>query len=407
MMNAIPGGVTAPKGFRASGVHAGIRRNTEKSDLALVAAAHPCAAAAVYTTNRVQASPIAVTKRHLQDGRAQAVLINSGNANCCAPFAEENALACCQTLADCLGVGAEDVAVNSTGVIGKTLPADKIQAAIPALCAALDSTAAAGDAAAAAIMTTDLIPKQAAVTLTLGGQTVTVGAMAKGSGMIKPNMATMIAVLTTDCAIAPELLQTALRESVQRTYNRVSVDGDTSTNDMAVILASGGAKNPEIAERGAEYGAFVSALTAVNLSLAKLIAKDGEGATKLLTCRVVGAADQSAADVLSMSVVSSSLVKAAMFGADANWGRVLCALGYSGAAFDPARTAVSFLAGGKAVKVCENGQGLDFDEALAKEILQAAEVSILCELRDGAAEAEAYGCDLTYDYVKINGDYRT
>ncbi len=403
----IEGGVTAAKGFRAGGVHAGVRKNSQKLDFALIAASKPCAAAAVYTQNRSAASPIAVTREHLGNGVASAILVNSGNANCCAVDAEANANRCCAALAAALGIPEEDVIVNSTGVIGQRLPVEKLETAIPALTAALDAGPAGSKAAAKAIMTTDLLEKETAVRLTLGGKTVTVGAIAKGSGMIHPNMATMIALVTTDCAITAGLLHAALTESVDESYNCISVDGDTSTNDMTAILASGEAGNPVIDAKNADYEAFTAALTQVNLALAKLIAKDGEGATKLVTCHVTGAASKADARTLSKGVISSSLVKAAMFGADANWGRVLCAMGYSGADFVPEEVDVAFVSDAGAVAVCKGGRELAFDEAKAKEILSRPEVTIEVAVGAGAFSATAYGCDLTYDYVKINGDYRT
>ena len=397
-------GVTAPKGFRAAGIHCGIRKNTDKRDLALILADCDCAAAAVYTTNRVQAAPIQVTKLHLADGRARAILANSGNANACAPNGEQNALRACDALAAAAGIKATDIIVNSTGVIGKPLPIEAIESGMPALVGALSRD---GGDAAAAIMTTDLARKEAAVSFDIGGVTVTIGAMAKGSGMIHPNMATMLAFITTDCDISAAMLQAALAESVKLSYNRVSVDGDTSTNDMAAILASGLAGNPRIDEKNGDYNTFLNALNAVNIKLAKAIARDGEGATKLLTCRVEGADTAEDAEKLAMGVVSSSLTKAAMFGEDANWGRVICAMGYSGAAFDPGAVDISFESGRETVEVCRGGRGLDFDEELAKKILSRDEILITCRVNGGSASAEAYGCDLTYDYVKINGDYRT
>ena len=399
----IPGGVTAPSGFMAAGIHCGIRRNKSKRDLALIVADRLCAAAAVVTTNRVKAAPIHLTIRHLENGRARAILANSGNANACAPGGMEAAKKCVDTAAAALGISAEDIIVNSTGVIGQPLPVDTIVSAIPALVGALKAESCPAEEA---IMTTDTFSKSAAVKCNIGGKQVTIGGIAKGSGMIHPNMATMLAFITTDCAISPTLLKQALQESTNRTYNRISVDGDTSTNDMTAILASGTANNAEITEKNADYDVFLAALTAVNLDLAKKIAQDGEGATKLIICRITGATDEETAAVLAKSVISSSLVKAAMFGSDANWGRVLCAMGYSGADFDTA-VGVAFSSCAGRVAVCEQGMGLPFDENLAKTILTQKEVNIEITLKDGSASSEAYGCDLTYDYVKINGDYRT
>jgi glutamate N-acetyltransferase/amino-acid N-acetyltransferase len=400
----IEGGVTAVPGFLASGVHCGIRKNRTKRDLALILADRPCAAAAVYTTNKVKAAPIRLTMKNLEDGHARAFLANSGNAIACTPNGEHAANATVEAAAKALGLAPADFIVNSTGVIGQPLPYGAMVAAMPELAAGLSADTAP---AAEAIMTTDTFPKTAAVRFELAGKTVTIGGIAKGSGMIHPNMATMFAFLTTDCAISPALLQEALRLSASRSYNRVSVDGDTSTNDMNAILASGAAQNPLIAEKGEGYAAFLAALDAVNLKLAKDIARDGEGATRLLTCRVSGAADEDTAAMLAKSVISSSLVKAAMFGADANWGRVLCAMGYSGAAFEPKAVAVAFSSKAGRVAVCENGAGLAFNEETAKGILVQDEIVIEISIGAGNFEAEAYGCDLTYDYVKINGDYRT
>ncbi len=403
-MTIIPGGVTAALGFTAAGIHCGVRKNKEKRDLALIFCEKPCAAAAVYTTNRVKAAPIYVTMENLENGMARAILANSGNANACAPNGMENARRACAALAKRLGIAEDEIIVNSTGVIGMPLPIEVIEAGIPALA---DSLSRDGTPAAEAIMTTDLTKKEFACQITLGGRTVTLGGIAKGSGMIKPNLATMMAFVTTDCAITSELLHEALAASCGRTYNRISVDGDTSTNDMSAILASGLAGNPLIAEKNADYDTFVAALDAVNLHLAREIARDGEGATKLVTCRVTGARSEEVAAALSMAVISSSLVKAAMFGADANWGRVLCAMGYSKAPFRPEFVDISFSSPAGTVQVCAQGRGLPFDETLAKEILTQKEITILADCHEGDGQAECYGCDLTYDYVKINGDYRT
>jgi glutamate N-acetyltransferase/amino-acid N-acetyltransferase len=410
-IQTVPGGVTAAQGFTASGVHCGVRKNADRKDLALIFASVPCTAAAVYTTNLVKAAPLTVTMRHLQNGRAQAILANSGNANACAPGGEAAASRSCQAAALALGIEPEDVIVASTGVIGVPLPVEVIENAAPALANAL--SVSGGEDAAAAIMTTDLTPKTYAVRFELGGKAVTLGGIAKGSGMIHPNMATMLSFVTTDAAISAEALQTALRESARVTYNRISVDGDTSTNDMNAALASGLAGNAEITGPGNDYDAFLAALNAVNGYLAREIARDGEGATKLVTCRVTGARDEETAQRLARSVIASSLVKTAMYGADANWGRVLCAMGYAGgtsaagAPFDPQGVDIAFASETGEVQVCASGVGLPFDEAKAKAILSDHEVEILCTLREGGGQAEAFGCDLSYDYVKINGDYRT
>jgi glutamate N-acetyltransferase/amino-acid N-acetyltransferase len=404
-MKIINGGVTAPKGFKASGVHCGIRKNKSKTDLALILAECDCSAAAVYTTNRVKAAPVYITQQNLKNGMARAIIANSGNANACAPNGEENAARMCRAVAEHTGISAGDVIVNSTGVIGQPLPIENIESAVPELVRELSATG--GGSAAKAIMTTDTMEKEIAVSFELGGVEVKIGAIAKGSGMIHPNMATMLSFVTTDCAISPEMLQIAMSRSAKATYNRISVDGDTSTNDMNAVLASGLAGNKRITIENADFAAFQTALDFVNLYLAKLIAKDGEGATHLIQCTVTGAADTDSAEKLSMSVISSSLTKAAMFGADANWGRVLCAMGYSGVEFDPEKVDVSFESDIGSVMVCRDGRGLPFDEEKAKEILLREEITILCDMKAGAASANAYGCDLTYDYVKINGDYRT
>ncbi len=403
-MKYLDGGITAAPGFTAAGVHCGIRKNKSKRDLALIMADVDCAAAAVYTTNRVKAAPIYLTMEHLEDGRARAILCNSGCANACAPMGLENARLACEAAARATGLDTEDFIVNSTGVIGVPLPVQKMEAAMPALAAALSRD---GAAAAEAIMTTDTCKKEAAVQIQIGGKTVIVGGMAKGSGMIHPNMATMLAFLTTDCAITPDMLHEALLESTRRTYNRVSVDGDTSTNDMSAILASGTAGHPQIEWKNDDYTLFVHALDAVNMQLARAIARDGEGATRLIVCRVQNARSEETAERLAMSVIASSLVKAAMFGADANWGRVLCAMGYSKAPFRPESVDVAFSSDAGRVSVCRQGAGLSFDEERAKQILLQDEVVIEVDLHEGTYTVESYGCDLTYEYVKINGDYRT
>ncbi len=405
MTQFLAGGVTAPKGFTAGGIHCGIRKNKTKADLAMIRCETRCTAAAVYTQNLVKGAPILVTRENLRDGMAQAVICNSGNANTCNADGEEKARMMCGIAAESLHVAPEDVIVASTGVIGQVLPIEPILSHAAALAASLSPQGSA--AAAQAIMTTDLAVKEAAVELTLGGVPVRIGGIAKGSGMIHPNMATMLCFLTTDAAISAPVLDRALREAVDVSFNMVSVDGDTSTNDMVSILASGLAGNPEILDGSEDYRAFVDALKEMSVCLAKKIAKDGEGASKLLLCRVDGAKDLAAARTVAKSVVCSSLVKAAMFGADANWGRVLCAIGYAGAPVDVSRVDVSFSSRKGSVAVCRGGAGIEFDEDAAKTVLLEDEVAIAISLHDGAASAEAYGCDLTYDYVKINGDYRT
>ncbi len=404
-MEFVSGGITAPKGFWAGGVRAGIKPNAQKEDLALIYSEAPCAAAAVYTQNRVQGAPIAVTKRNLANGRAQAVIVNSGNANTCNPDGEEKAQRMCGIAAEQLGIPAEDVIVASTGVIGQKLPMEPIEGAAAALKASLSRTGSG--LAARAIMTTDTVPKEAAAQVTLGGRTVTVGGIAKGCGMIHPNMATMLCFLATDCAIAPELLQTAVRRAADETFNMISVDGDTSTNDTFAVLANGLAGNPVIAGEDEDFAAFTQALTQVARALAKKMAGDGEGATKLLICRVTGAKDTADARKAAKAVICSSLVKAAMFGEDANCGRVLCAVGYSGAQVDVGKIDVAYESANGEIAVCRDGCGLAFDEELAARVLHAQEITVAVTLHDGDGAAEAYGCDLTYDYVKINGDYRT
>jgi len=401
------GGVCAAIGFKASGVHVGVKsHDPNKLDVALIAADTVCNAAAVYTRNVVKAAPLHVTMSHLSDGKARAVIVNSGNANACAPNGEENAEKMCAAAADSLGISAGDVAVASTGVIGQTLPAQKITSAVPELVSTLSSQGS--DLAARAIMTTDTVKKEYAVQTIIGGKTVTIGGIAKGSGMIHPNMGTMLCFLTTDCAVSSEILGSALTEAVNVSFNRISVDGDTSTNDMAVILASGQAGNAEITDKDADYIAFRGALRHLCVTLARDMASDGEGAKHLITCAVSGAAAEKKAEAIAKSVISSTLFKAAIFGADANWGRVLCAMGYSGEEFDPNKVNVAFRSEAGTVTVCENGRGLNFDEDLAKKILSEHDIDVLIDLgEDGVAAVTCWGCDITYDYIKINGDYRT
>ncbi len=404
-MKLITGGVCAAKGFTAGGIHCGIRKNHTKKDLAMVLSSVPASAAAVYTTNLVKGAPLTVTKEHLANGKARAVICNSGNANTCNADGIEIAETMCAETAKALGIEASDVIVASTGVIGQSLDLTPIKAALPALASSLSETG--GDDAAAAIMTTDTVDKQAAVEFTLGGKTCRLGGMAKGSGMIHPNMATMLVFITTDAAISPEMLRKALSSDVQETFNMVSVDGDTSTNDMVTLLANGLAGNEEITAEGPDFTLFMKALNTVTMALCRMIAGDGEGATRLLECIVTGAPSREVARVTAKSVICSSLVKAAMFGADANWGRILCAIGYSGAAVDVGKIDVAFRSAKGEIPVCKNGAGIPFSEEKAKEILLEKEIDILVGLNDGPETATAWGCDLTYDYVKINGDYRT
>ncbi len=405
MMKEVNGGVCAPKGFQAAGVHCGIRKNKEKRDLALILSDVPCTAAAVYTQNKVKGAPLIVTKNHLADGVAQAVICNSGNANTCNSDGIAIAETMCALLSEQAHIPADSVIVASTGVIGQPLPIAPIESGIAPLMSALSYDGSS--AAAEAIMTTDQNEKSIAVEFDLSGVTCRLGGIAKGSGMIHPNMATMLVFLTTDAAIEAPLLQKALSADILDTFNMVSVDGDTSTNDMVSILANGMAGNPAICAEGDNYNAFCAALNAVTRYLCRNMAKDGEGATKLLTCVVTGALDTAAAKTLAKSVIASSLVKAAMFGADANWGRVLCALGYSGAEVNVDAVDVTFASKAGEVAVCKNGRGVPFSEEKAKTILSEDEIEIRVALCEGAGSAEAWGCDLTYDYVKINGDYRT
>ncbi|WP_297722395.1 bifunctional glutamate N-acetyltransferase/amino-acid acetyltransferase ArgJ [Intestinimonas sp.] len=420
-MKQVSGGVTAPKGFTASGVHCGVKKGKGdvdqppmgempevpegKRDLALIVSEQPCAAAAVYTMNRVKAAPLYVTMDHLENGEAQAIVANSGNANACAPNSRAHAEEMCRLAAQATGLNPGDFVVASTGVIGQELNIAAIRAGLPACAAALSKDGS--DAAANAIMTTDTVKKEAAVTCTIGGKTVTIGAIAKGSGMIHPNMGTMLCFVTTDCAITHELLSDALHEIVPRTFNRVTVDGDTSTNDMCVVLANGMAENPLIEWKDDGYTLFYQALYSVFEQMARSIAADGEGASKLITCTVRKARSEETAERLAKAVVGSSLVKAAMFGSDANWGRVLCAMGYSKAPFRPEHVDVKFSSAVGELLVCRQGAGVDFDEETAKRILSQDEVVIDVDLSEGEHEATCWGCDLTYDYVKINGDYRT
>lgn len=404
-MRVVEGGVCAAKGFTANGIHCGIRKNHLKKDLSLILSAVPASAAAVYTTNLVKGAPLVVTKKHLQNGIAQAVICNSGNANTCNANGLEIAEAMSELTARQLGIPAEDVIVASTGVIGQPLELAPIAAGLPELAAGLSADGC--QAAAEGIMTTDTVRKEVAVEFELGGRLCRIGGIAKGSGMIHPNMATMLVFLTTDVAIAPDMLQKALSGDIAQTFNMVSIDGDTSTNDMVTILANGMAHNPEITAEGGDFAAFMQALNTVTIALCRKIAGDGEGATKLLECRVSGGADLVAAKTAAKSVICSSLLKAAMFGADANWGRVLCAIGYSGAAVDVDKIDVSFQSAAGRIAVCKNGAGVEFSEELAKKILTEKEIEILVDLNSGDAYATAWGCDLTYDYVRINGDYRT
>ena len=403
-MNFITGGVCAAKGFSANGIHCGIRKNREKRDLSLIYSQVKANAAAVYTTNLVKGAPLKVTKQHLSDGKAQAIICNSGNANTCNVNGEFIADKTCEILANKLGIEKNDVIVASTGVIGQPLDITPIQNGIPSL---VDGLCDKSEYAEEGILTTDTVAKSVAVSFTVGGKQCKLGGIAKGSGMIHPNMATMLVFITTDCAISSQMLQKALSTDIQSTFNMISIDGDTSTNDMVAVMANGLAGNAEILSEGKDFDEFMKALNTVNVSLCRMIAGDGEGATKLLECEVVNAKSLETAKTVAKSVVCSSLTKAAMFGADANWGRVLCAIGYSGADVDVNKIDVKFVSPKGEISVCENGAGVDFSEEKAKEILLEKEITIYVNLKDGNFSSTAWGCDLTYEYVKINGDYRT
>ena len=413
-MREIEGGVCAPKGFRAGGVHCGIKASSAKRDLALILADAPCTAAAVFTTNRVKAASVLVSREHLASGLCRAVIANSGNANACTGA---EGLAAARRMAvlagETFGFPPEQAAVASTGVIGVPLPIAAIEGGMAALADSLTPDAAGYEAALEAVMTTDTRKKGRALETKIGGARVCLGGMVKGSGMIHPNMATMLGFITTDAAISRELLDQALRRSVARSFNRLTVDGDTSTNDMVLVMASGAAGNPPIEQEGKDYEAFVKALDTLCVQLARAMARDGEGASRLLTVTVRGTLDEAAAETLAKSVASSSLVKAACFGADANWGRVLCALGYAGVPFDPEAVTVQFASAAGDLLVCRKGVAVPFSEEKAREILLEEEIDILIDLESpsggpgGPGEAVVWGCDLTYEYVKINGDYRT
>ena len=403
-MKIIDGGVCAAKGFSANGIHCGIRKNKTKRDLSLIVSDSIANAAAVYTTNLVKGAPLTVTKSHLSNGRAQAVICNSGNANTCNANGIEIAEQMSELTAKALGISANDIVVASTGVIGQELSIDPIANGMSELVGGLGNNSGL---AAEGIMTTDTTKKEIAVSFEVGGVECRIGGIAKGSGMIHPNMATMLVFITTDCAISAGLLQKALSSDIRNSFNMISIDGDTSTNDMVTVLANGAAGNPEITEEGEDFAEFMKALNSVTVYLCRAIAGDGEGATKLIECTVKGARDEMTAKTAAKSVICSSLVKAAMFGSDANWGRVLCALGYAGVEIDVGRVGVSFVSCKGEVVVCKNGSGVDFSEEKAKEILLEKEITIAVTLGDGEAAATAWGCDLTYDYVRINGDYRT
>ena len=423
-MQFIDGGVTSPLGFTANGMLCGIKAGRTKNDTALIYSEKLCNAAGVFTQNRVKAECVKLTKKNIADGKAQAVIANSGNANACTgDQGMKNALREAEAVSKALNVKKEDVIVCSTGVIGQQLPVEVIENNVQKLASGLSKKG--HEEARTAIMTTDTHYKECAVEFELGGKKVRIGAMCKGSGMIHINLGTMLCFITTDCAISSQMLENAVKKSVETTYNCVSIDGDTSTNDTLTILANGMAGNSEICAEGKDFDTFLSALNAINTQMAKKIAGDGEGASRLIECNICGAKDDVTARRLAKSVISSSLVKAAFFGKDANWGRILCAMGYSGEEFDQEKTSVYFESAegskrpgftdfvgeqtGKRskIEVFRNGVPLDFDEDLAKKILSEDEVQINIFLGDGSGKGTAWGCDLTYEYVKINGDYRT
>ena len=408
-MKQVPGGICAAKGFSAAGLRAGIKPTSpaDKNDLGLIVSSVPCAAAGVFTTNRVKAAPVWLDKEQLADGTAQVIIANSSIANACAPEGEETCRKEMALVSDALDVKASDVLVSSTGVIGVRLNVEAIEAALPELVSKLDASAEGSDAVARAIMTTDTVKKEISYAFEVGGKTAHIGGISKGSGMIHPQMGTMLCYLTTDACASAEMLDKALLEVVGKTFNRISVDGDMSTNDTCIILANGLAENPCIANEGEDFEALKAAMYEVCLYLCRLMAQDGEGATHLMTCKVSGAANEADAEVLGKSVINSSLTKAAIFGADANWGRVLCAIGYSGVETDVNGIDVVFSSRKGEILVCKDGAGVDFSEEIAKEILLEDEITVKVTLSDGEAEATAWGCDLTYEYVKINGDYRT
>lgn len=404
----IDGGVCSAKGFKASGLYCGIKENpTKKNDIALIVSDVMCNAAGVYTSNKVKGAPVIVTKKNLaaSGGKAKAVIVNSKNANTCNADGEEKADAMCKLVSDALGIKQEEVIVASTGVIGQILPLEPIEKAVPQL---VEKLAYDGNVeAATAIMTTDTVKKEYAVEFEIGGKVCHLGGMAKGSGMIHPNMATTLNFITTDCAVSAPMLQKALSEIVKITYNCLSVDGDQSTNDTCMLMSNGLAENSEINAEGADFDTFKAALYQVMANLTRMLAKDGEGATKLLTCVCSSAPNLDTAIIVAKSVIRSPLFKCAMFGADANWGRVLCAIGYADAEFDINKVDVDLCSRAGRIAVCRNGAGVDFSEDEAKKILTEDEIEIYIELNQGDAKATAWGCDLTYDYVKINGDYRS
>lgn len=406
-MKFIEGGVTAAKGFKAAGTHCGIRQGRTKNDIALIASDVACTAAGLFTKNQVKAAPVQLDIKTIESGKGQAIAANSGIANACAPNDMESAIAMQKAAADALGIDQELVLVGSTGVIGQPLPIEPVKKGLKKLAGMLDESPEGSNQAAWAIMTTDTRKKELAVSFSLSGKEATIGGISKGSGMIHPNMGTMLCYLTSDVAIEAGLLKKALKAACNVSFNRISVDGDTSTNDSLIILANGMAGNDLITEENEDYDTFANALTTLCIELARRMAADGEGARHLITCTVKNTVDEKTAETLAKAVIGSSLTKAAVFGCDANWGRVLCALGYSGIAFDQDMVDISFHSKAGAITVAKNGKGLAFDEDLALAILKEDEVVIVCDMHNGSSKATCWGCDLTYDYVKINGDYRT
>ncbi|MBO4693163.1 MAG: bifunctional glutamate N-acetyltransferase/amino-acid acetyltransferase ArgJ [Clostridia bacterium] len=404
-MKIIEGGICAAKGFKANGIHCGIRKNKLKKDLALITSDNTASCAAVYTTNKVYGAPITVTRKNIEDGKAKAVICNSGIANTCCTGGIETAERICQSTAEALNINADDIVIASTGVIGQPLDPIPIEKGLNELISGLNENGSTD--AAEAIMTTDTVKKEIAIEFMIGDKACRIGGIAKGSGMIHPDMATMLVFITSDVAISPGMLQKALSTDIKSTFNMISIDGDTSTNDMVTVLCNGMADNKEITEDNENFKVFMKALNTLNTYLCRMIAADGEGATKLLECNVSGGKTEKIAKTVAKSVICSSLTKAAMFGADANWGRILCAIGYSGADINVNSIAVSFESSAGRIDVCRNGEGIEFSEEKAKTVLSENEINIIVDLNDGEFVSTAWGCDLTYDYVKINGDYRT
>ena len=407
-MKWIDGGVCAAEGFRAAGIHAGVKTHADwKKDIALIISDRDCTAAGAFTKNVVKAAPVKIDIAHIASGKARGIIANSGNANACAPRGEEYAIQMCKAAADVVGCEPENILVSSTGVIGQALNIQAIEDHMAELYQNLSRSADASDAAAHAIMTTDTVKKEAAIETMIDGKKIHIGGIAKGSGMIHPNMGTMLCFITTDCAIDSKYLKKALLDAIAISFNRISVDGDTSTNDSCMILANGMAENRQINNLNEDYDIFLDALRELCVLLAKKMASDGEGAKHLITCEITGGKDINSAEIISKSVISSTLTKAAIFGADANWGRVLCAMGYSGEKFDPDKINIAFASAAGEIEVCHNGRGLDFDEDLAKKILTEHDIEIKIAMQEGDASCICWGCDITYDYIKINGDYRT